>query len=607
MGVSKVDEVIRTDVLVVGGSGAGVMAATTALESGASVALISKGMVGKSGNAIMIGGGFGIDGESAREYLGIDEADPSSTRQSLFERTVWNSFYLSDQNIVRQFVDESGPALRKLLEWDALSGKQLQLNARGSSWGSSGLGFGKVLRAGIKAIPGVELHEDTIAIDLIVEEGEVIGVLALEVYSGRLLAFLAHSVVLATGGHQPYSLKNSISDMTGDGVALAYRGGAVIADMEFYLYLPTIAAPKRFAGSILPFILSFLAGPGPAPLYRVTDASGKELVVPPEFASIRSKLRKLVFIYYWGLGPYSEFRKGGDAIYFDFSDADDARLDESFAAFEMSYIGRQPKGKYNKIDLAELKDFIRREKRLRVGLGNEYSMGGVAIDESMRAGLHGLYAAGETTSGLFGAFRGGDGLTEMLAQGYRAGYSAAARAKGRARAIAFPSELEGLAESALAPLSGRGGGSPFAARRRLETAADLGFNVVRNQAGLEQALAETLAVKAGLPGLELSSKSRAYNLEWLEALTLRNLCACNEAGIRAALLRKESRGCHLRSDYPAVDPDWALKIEARLEGGAMRISTRSPIVEGMPIPRIGSPTVAAYIADELRKEKGHAR
>ena len=76
---------------------------------------------------------------------------------------------------------------------------------------------------------------------------------------------------------------------------------------------------------------------------------------------------------------------------------------------------------YNGINLYDLRDYILKEKKLEFALGNEYSNGGIVIDDKMATKLKGLYAAGETTSGVFGAFRAGDGLSEMLAHGYRAG------------------------------------------------------------------------------------------------------------------------------------------------------------------------------------------
>ena len=94
------ERVIETDVLAIGGSGAGITAAIYASRNGAKAALVSKGKIGVSGNAIMAGGGFGVDGESGKNILHLDYADPSFTKERLFDCIVKESFYLSDQNMV---------------------------------------------------------------------------------------------------------------------------------------------------------------------------------------------------------------------------------------------------------------------------------------------------------------------------------------------------------------------------------------------------------------------------------------------------------------------------------------------------------------------------
>lgn len=94
-------------------------------------------------------------------------------------------------------------------------------------------------------------------IGLLKNGDRVTGAVGMDLYEGCLLQFEAKEVVLGTGGYQPYSLKNTNSDMTGDGQAMAYRAGARLADMEFMLFLITAVEPNEMRGSILPVICTF--------------------------------------------------------------------------------------------------------------------------------------------------------------------------------------------------------------------------------------------------------------------------------------------------------------------------------------------------------------
>ena len=103
----QADKIINTELLVAGGSGAGVTAAIYAARQGTKVLLVSKGKAGFSGNVIMAGGGFGIDGESGKQELNVDYADTHFTKQMLYDCIVKESFYLADQAVVHQFVDDA--------------------------------------------------------------------------------------------------------------------------------------------------------------------------------------------------------------------------------------------------------------------------------------------------------------------------------------------------------------------------------------------------------------------------------------------------------------------------------------------------------------------
>lgn len=108
---------VTSDILVIGGSGAGVMGAVAASREGAHVALVSKGRVGKSGNAIMLGGSFGVDGRGARDVCGEADANQEYTPESLFEKMVACAFGLGNQELQKRFVEDGPCAVKELLQW----------------------------------------------------------------------------------------------------------------------------------------------------------------------------------------------------------------------------------------------------------------------------------------------------------------------------------------------------------------------------------------------------------------------------------------------------------------------------------------------------------
>lgn len=113
----NVSRKITADVLVIGGGGAACTAAVAAARGGAKVVMVSKGKVGNSGNTIMIGGSYGMDGESAFYDYKIPGADPSFTREEMFKSIVNDGFNLSDQRMVEQFVEESPRIVYEVKQW----------------------------------------------------------------------------------------------------------------------------------------------------------------------------------------------------------------------------------------------------------------------------------------------------------------------------------------------------------------------------------------------------------------------------------------------------------------------------------------------------------
>lgn len=597
-----VSKKIKCDVLVIGGAGAAVMSAVSALREGAEVCLVSKGKIGKSGNTIMIGGGFGIDGKNAHDICGEPEANQSYTAEHLFKTIVKSSFYLCDQELAKHYTETAPFAVKECLEWAKKAGQVFKFIPPANLWNTSGRSFGRAVLQGVRENPRIKVFEDTMICDLLLSSEGVCGALGIDIYTGEVIEFEAASVVIATGGYQPFSLKNTISDMTGDGIAMAVRAGAEMVDMEFLLFIPTAVEPHYMKGSILPYLMTI---PNYFPLRpTITDMEGNILEIDEKYKQIppANKMNKILYAYFWGKVMFSQYEKYGNSMYFDFSRYTDEELRYAFDKMASNVSVWNAKNHYNGIDLNEMYEYlINNNKRYMVGLGNEYSMGGIVIDKHFAAGVKGLYAAGEVTGGLFGAFRSADGLTEMLAQGMDAGKNAAAYA--RSASIKDPVNRDIILKKLSAPLERKEGISPYKVVSKVEEICDKGFNFFRNGELLNEAEAQIKGIGEALESMKVAAGDRRYNYEWISAVLAENIALCSKAGIHAADMRTESRGTHMRADYPEVNNrEHLYRIVAKLEKGELIYRKEKANCAYLNPPDQNEATIPDYILASLREE-----
>jgi succinate dehydrogenase / fumarate reductase flavoprotein subunit len=218
-------------------------------------------------------------------------------------------------------------------------------------------------------------------------------------------------------------------------------------------------------------------------------------------------------------------------------------------------------------------------------------MGGVRVDaETAQTTVSGLYAAGEVAAGLHGANRlGGNSLSDLLVFGRRAGLSAAEHANRAAPVSPDAGEIENAASEMLAFFERAEGESPYAVHRDLtESMQDL-VGIFRNEEDLQRGIAKIgeLAERASRVRVE---GSRLFNPGWHLARDLKSMLTVTEAVARSALVRKESRGAHSRTDFPKTDAEWARRNNVvRRRGNAMEVTQR-------PVPA-PPPELAALLAE----------
>lgn len=559
---------LKNDVLVIGSGGAGLRAAIAAASGGASVTLVSKGPLGRSGATIIAGADIMADGGTLAE-LGYPDK-PDDTPNDWARDILIEGFNLNDENLVHAYVHGAGPRVCELLKWG--------MKVRGTEERAlitTGVSIASSLRRGLADLAVTSLSGVTV-VDLLTGEGRVSGALAIDYETGELILLRAKAVVLATGGwHQAYSFNAGADELTGDGQGMAYRAGAELVDMEMVTFAPNILlGPPRYRGSLFFYVL-----PG-----KLLNRNGEEFMAweDPKVAKLASttEWNKLLF----SKASMREVRAGRGGprggVFFSMKHMPSNlfdRLDEDY-----------PGWRFQGDDFSALMEQMRDGYAVEVGPAAEYFEGGIRINERCETSIPGLYAAGECSGGLFGANRVAAATTEMVVEGEISGREAARTIKD----LDFPTidsrQVETLSSRALKPLLSRSAETSTVAelRHRLRDVSYQRVGVLRDAKSLAEAIEEMKDIASALGKLSLVTARRDHNREWTEAIELRNMLQCVELSAQAALAREESRGVHVREDRPFVDDSkWHKHIVASQEGDLPGFKTVPVESSNTPPPR----------------------
>ena len=547
-------EVIKTDVAIVGAGGAGLRAAIAVAETDPDlrVALISKVYPMRSHTVAAEGGAAGVvkDNDSLENH---------------FNDTVTGGDWLSDQDAVDLFVNEAPKELIRMEHWGCPWSREpggavavrpfggMKVERTWYAADKTGFHMLHTLFQTSLKYPSIERFDEFYSTDLVVVDGRCQGVTAIDMRTGQMLLFQAKAVIIATGGAGrifPFTTNGAIK--TGDGMAMAYRAGAPLKDMEFVQYHPTglpgtgilITEGARGEGGILVnrdgyrYLQDYdLGPPDPWPRKKAMELGPRDRL-SQAFWHEHNKGRTIA-------SPH------GDVVHLDLRHLGKKKIEERLPMVRdlaQSYVGVDPV-----------------HEPIPVRPVVHYTMGGIDTDIDAATRIGGLFAAGECACvSINGANRlGSNSLTELLVFGARAGRGAAAHAAAAGQgteASAFR-EKAAAAQDRLRELFGRTGGTERIPhlRKEMNDTMESGAGIYRTEESLRESCAKMADIQRRYANIELEDKSNVYNTDLIQALELWSMIAVARSVVNSALNRKESRGSHQRLDCVERDDQNYLK------------------------------------------------
>jgi fumarate reductase flavoprotein subunit len=547
-------ETINTDVAIVGAGGAGLRAAIAVAEANPSlkIALISKVYPMRSHTVAAEGGAAGV----------IKDNDSFDNH---FHDTVAGGDWLCDQDAVDLFIQEAPRELTRIEHWGCPWSREPDghvavrpfggMKVERTWYAADKTGFHllhTLFQTSLK-YPTIERFDEYFSTDLVVADGRCHGVTAIEMRTGQVRFFRSKSVIIATGGAGrvfPFTTNGAIK--TGDGMAMAYRAGVPLKDMEFVQYHPTglpgtgilITEGSRGEGGILVnkddyrYLQDYNLGPpDPWPRKKAMELGPRDRLCQA-FWHEQRKGRTISTDY-------------GDVVHLDLRHLGEAKIDERLPMvreLSQSYIGVDPV-----------------HEPIPVRPVVHYTMGGIDTDINTATSVDGLFAAGECACvSINGANRlGSNSLTELLVFGARAGHGAAEFAihGGADSADREVQSTAGAAEDRVLELFRRTEGTESISglRREMNNAMEAGAGIYRNEDSLQACTSSMHEIRERYMKVTLTDKSNVFNTDLIEALELGSMIDVASAMACSALQRRESRGSHQRLDFPDRDDSKYLK------------------------------------------------
>jgi len=563
--------IIQTDVLILGAGGAGLCAALHAADAGKKIKilLVTKAIIGKGGCSRMVQGGYNV------------VLNPADSFDKHFQDTLKGGQFINNQELAWELVTV---APQRIKEMETKYGCFFDRNPDGTIHQKpfAGQSFDRTVHKG--DLTGIEIVsrlseqvfrreidylDEHRALELLWDKAgtRIVGALLLDISRGEFLVAHARTTLVCTGGGPTmYKLFAPSLDKSADGIALCYRAGAEMVDMEMVQFHPTglIVKGSNTSGTLLE---EGLRGAG-AQLFNALGERFMERYAP----DVKERATRDVVSRSSFMEIIAGRGSSNGAVFIDASVMGPEFVEKNFP-------GMVERCRDYGFDLAH--------KRVEVSPTAHFFMGGAMIDTRCLTDLDGLYAAGEDAGSIHGANRlGGNGIADSTVFGGIAGDSMAHDAINRELAPFDEKQVEEVIKQVEAPL-GREGIDLYSLREILQMNNWEKLGIIRDEKGLLESRQTIQDLKEKMDQVGITVE-KAYNIPWNDWLNLRNLLDVSEIVGRSALERKESRGAHYRSDFPKKNNREYLKnFFIKQEKGEIRTYDRPVIMNRLKPEDIG--------------------
>ena len=535
---------ISTDVLIIGSGGAGSRAAIEVDDAGLKAIIVSKGLSFRSGCTGMAEGGYNA------VFKTVDKED---SIEAHIKDTLKGGSYLNDEKLVEILVRESPKRLIDLENYGALfdrqeSGEIDQRPFGGQTYRRTcyqGDRTGAELLNALKEEiikRDIECIEEVMITSLITDGDQVIGATGLDLKDSSLIYFKAKSVILASGGAgQLYPVTSNTFQKNGDGFAMAYRAGADLVDMEQIQFHPTgMVAPESKKGVLVTEAVRAEGG-------KLINTDGERFMSKYAPEKMELATRDVV-----ARSIYQEIIEGrgteNGGVYLDISHLDDDYIDEKLETMVLQFENVGVDIKHGPIEVAPTA---------------HHFMGGLKINTDGSTSLKNLFGAGEVCGGVHGANRlGGNALADTQVFGKIAGVSASEACK--TTDLKTNDDEVKKEASRIENLIKKGTIKPKEFKNNIKQLMWQKVAIVRDEKTLNEGLKELLEMKEELANLDVSDKKQ-YNSDLVTALEVINMVEICILTVKSAILRRESRGAHFRSDFPKTKDEWKRSIVVNKE------------------------------------------
>jgi len=541
---------ITTDIAVIGAGGAGLRTAIAAAEANPEleIALISKVYPMRSHTVAAEGGSAAVTKEE-------------DTLDNHFNDTVGGGDWLCEQDVVEYFVKNAYREMTQLEQWGCPWSRKEngEVNVRRfggmkveRTWfaaDKTGFHMLHTLFQTSMKYPQINRYDEYFVVDILVEDGQVQGLIAIHMAEGELICIKAKSVVLATGGAgRVYHCNTNGGIVTGDGMAMAFRHGVPLRDMEFVQYHPTglpgtgilMTEGCRGEGGIMVNKngYRYLQDYGMGPETPIGEPKNKYMELGP-----RDKVSQA----FW-----HEQQKGntikhplGDVVHLDLR-----HLGEEYLNERLPFICELSKA-YVNVDPAK--------EPIPIRPTVHYTMGGIETDKNNETNIKGLFAVGECSSvGLHGANRlGSNSLAELVVFGRLAGEKAAERAAEFTvwNDNAIQTQIEEVQGRIDALLAQEGDENWADIRTEMGHSMEAGCGIYRKEHEMQDTVDKLAELKKRYKNISIKDKGKVFNTDLLYAIEIGYGLEVAETMAHSAILRKESRGAHQRLDEGCTERD----------------------------------------------------